>query len=226
MTNWRVEHGDCLDLLRAMPDASVDAVVTDPPYGINTKSDGSGKLSPWADLCNAAFWYKEWMIECCRVLKPTGSMWTCMNWRSMVTFQKASCDAGWPIESMLVWDKSWIGPGGSRGLRPSYELVALWAMPDFAISNRGLPDIQVFKWCGHKPTEHPAEKPVGLMRFCVEHGSPDGGVVLDPFCGSGTTGVASLECGRSFIGCELDQRWSDFARRRIADAVPLQEACK
>jgi tRNA G10 N-methylase Trm11 len=101
----------------------VDAVITDPPYGINTKSDGSGKLSPWGDLCNSAFWYAEWLRLCRGPLaagKPAGCLWTCLNWRSLVTFQKAALRRlAWAIESLLVWDKKWIGPGGSRGLRPS-----------------------------------------------------------------------------------------------------------
>jgi site-specific DNA-methyltransferase (adenine-specific) len=225
VSDWVVHAGDCLDAMRTMPSASVDAVVTDPPYGINTKSDGMGKLSPWADLCNAALWYREWIGECRRLLKPTGCLWSFLNWRSMPTFQKAACDLGWPIESMLVWDKQWIGPGGHKGLRPSYELVALWAMPDFAIDNRGVRDIKECKWAGHKPTGHPAEKPWPLCRWLLgtsrqipQVGTP---TVLDPFTGSGTTGEAAVKAGWNFIGCELDDKWADYARRRIADAVPL-----
>ena len=209
-------HGDCLEVLRGMADASVDAVVTDPPYGINTKSDGMGKLNPWADLCNAALWYREWIGECRRILKPNGCLWSCLNWRSLTTFQKASCDLGWPIESLLVWDKEWIGPGGIRGLRPSYEMVALWAMPDFALTNRGLPDVQRFKWSGFKPSGHPAEKPVTLMRWIIEQSRATS--VLDPFAGSGTTGVAAVIAGASFVGVEMQDGYVTLARKRIADA--------
>lgn len=217
MATWEVIQGDCLDVLRSMPDASVDAVVTDPPYGINTKSDGTGKLSPWADLCNAALWYREWIGQCRRILKPTGCLWSFLNWRSMVTFQKAACDLGWPIESVLVWDKEWIGPGGHRGLRPSYEMVALWAMPEFTIDDRSLPDIQRFKWSGHKPTGHPAEKPAALCRWIIE--SSNARVVLDPFNGSGSTGVACAQIGCQYIGIELDETWAESSRRRIAEAA-------
>lgn len=215
---WEVRQGDCLELLRAMPDKSVDAVVTDPPYGINTKSDGAGKLNPWADLCNSAFWYREWIGECRRVLKDTGCLWSFLNWRSLVTFQKAACDLSWPIESLLVWDKAWIGPGGPHGLRPSYEMVALWRGPDFSISNRGLSDVQQFKWCGHKPTGHPAEKPVSLLSWLVTNSTKDGAAILDLFCGSGTTGVACIQTGRNFIGFEIDAGYCEIARKRIAQA--------
>ncbi len=215
--------GDCLEGLRQLvPAASVSACVTDPPYGINTKSDGMGKLNPWADICNSAFWYAEWFRVVASRLRPDGCMWTCLNWRSLATFTKASCDASWPIESLLVWDKKWIGPGGPRGLRPSYELVALFACEHFAIPDRGLPDVQAFKWGSSKPSGHPAEKPVDLMRFLVRHSSPEAGLVIDPFMGSGTTGEAALSLGRRFIGFESDPKWFDAACRRIEDSLRQQ----
>lgn len=210
-------HGDSLEILPTLP--LVGAVITDPPYGINTKSDGSGKLSPWGDLVNSAYWYAAWIGEVRKRLTPDGCLWTCLNWRSLVTFQKAACDLGWPMESLMVWDKQWIGPGGLRGLRPSYELVALFGNPGFAIADRGLPDVQQFPVGSHKPTGHPAEKPIALMDFLVKH-SP--GTVLDCFMGSGTTGVAAVRAGRPFIGIEQDERWFDSACRRIEQAANQQ----
>ena len=219
-----VTCGDALEVLAAMPPMSVDLVATDSPFSINTKSDGLGKLSPWADTLNAAHWYTLWIAACRRVLKPTGAMWTCLNWRSQTVFYKASCDLGWSIESMLVWDKSWIGPGGNRGLRPSYEQVALWAMPDFGLQDRGLSDLQQFPWASHKPNGHPAEKPVTLFRWIIKHSLPKGGHVHDPFVGSGTTGEAALSLQCTFSGSEVDPYWADFANTRIRQAgqqVPL-----
>lgn len=81
-----VMQGDCLELLKDIPDGSVDMVLTDPPYMINTKSTGAGKLNPWGDYCNAAFWYAEWMRQARRILKDTGCLWSFLNWRSFVTF--------------------------------------------------------------------------------------------------------------------------------------------
>jgi hypothetical protein len=136
--------GDCLEVLPALPKLS--CVITDPPYGINTKSDGSGKLSPWGDLCNSAYWYAAWMAAARERIARDGCLWTCLNWRSLVTFQKASCDLNWPMDSLMVWDKKWIGPGGNRGLRPSYELVALFGGADFAIKTVGLLMCRHFLW--------------------------------------------------------------------------------
>jgi DNA modification methylase len=211
MIDFTLHLGDCIDTLRTLPTASIDCVLADPPYSINTKSDGQGKLNPWADRVNAALWYREWIGECRRVLKPSGCLWSFLNWRSLVTFQKAADDLYWSIESLLVWDKCWIGPGGPKGLRPSYELVALWAGERFSIENRGIPDIARFKWSSLKPSGHPAEKPINLVRWLIEISTKPGAVVYDPFTGSGTTGIACAQTGRDFIGSEIDPNWHEYA---------------
>jgi DNA modification methylase len=118
----------------------------------------------------------------------------------------------------LVWDKEWIGPGGTTGLRPSYELVALLTTGDFSIADRGLPDVQRFKWSSIKPNGHPAEKPVSLMRWLVDNSTKPAATVMDPFMGSGTTGIAAINSGRSFIGIEQDPEWFRLACERIENA--------
>lgn len=210
-------HGDCLEMMQNIPDESVDMVLTDPPYMINSKSTGTGKINCWSDYCNAAYWYAEWMRGARRILKSTGCLWSFLNWRSFVTLQKASCDICWPIESVLIWDKCWIGPGGNKGLRPSYELVALWAMPDFKLENRGLYDIQRFKWSSVKPRA-PSGKPEALMEWIVAESTKQGETVVDLFMGSGTAGVACINTGRNFIGIELDDKFFESAKQRIEEA--------
>lgn len=221
-----IDNIDCLEGLRDIPDGSVDLIVTDPPYMINNYSSMKGKIDPWADWCNAAHWYAAWFSEARRVLKDTGAMWTFLNWRSMVTFQRAACTANWPIESLLIWDKCWIGPGGKKGLRPSYECVALFAMPDFVIEDRSLPDIQRFKWSSTKPHGHPAEKPEALTRWLIEKCSAPGAVVLDLFAGSGTVADSCLRSGRHYIGFEMNPEYHAIATQRISETIDemLEEA--
>lgn len=205
--------------LAEIPDKSVDLVVTDPPYGLSLGSASTlkGKLSAWADICNAAYWYAGWMRECRRVLKNDGALWTFTNWRYFAAVQKAGMDIGWGIESLLIWDKGWIGPGGKRGLRPTYEQIALLAMPDFAIKNRSVPDIKQVKWAAYKPTGHPAEKPIELINWIIKVSDKQGGIILDPFIGSGTTACAATKETCMYIGFEMDKQWSDKAEARIAE---------
>lgn len=223
-----VTFGDCLDYLSTLPSASIDAVITDPPYSIGVKSDLAGKVNPWGDRMNASYWYREWIGQAWRILKPTGCLWSFFNWRSFVIFQKVSDDLGWSIESKLIWDKKMMGPGGLKGLRPTYEEVGLWAKEKFSIPDRGLRDIQQFPTSSTKPTGHPAEKPLALLKWLVEISTHPGDLVLDPFAGSGTTGVACVQTGRDFLGCEIDPTYHALAVRRIAEAqqqlaLPLEE---
>ncbi len=210
-----IYHGDCREILPHLP--KVDLVLTDPPYMINTKSDGNGKLSPWADYVNAALWYQAWIGSCRERLNHHGALWSFLNWRSLVTFQKVACDLCWPIESLLVWDKCWIGPGGRKGLRPSYELVALWAMPEFAITDRGLSDIQRWQWSSTKPNGHPAEKPLEAMEWIIKKSEKE--LILDCFMGSGTSLVAAKRLGCRAIGIEMDEVWCEIAAKRLAQEV-------
>ena len=216
---WTLYQGDALEWLAGLPSDHADICVADPPYSINTKSDGEGKLSPWADYCNSALWYSAWIRDVRRVLRAHGALWSCLNWRSQVPFQKAACDVRWAIESMLVWDKKWIGPGGNSGLRPSYEQVALWLRERGRVHDRGLPDIQPFPWSSQKPNGHPAEKPEALMVWLIAAVTREPNrLVIDPFCGSGTVGAAALSSGHRFAGCELDEAWCEVIARRLAQA--------
>lgn len=206
--------GDCLEILPTL--GKVDAVVTDPPYNFSTTSSGT-KFDFISDAINAAYWFAAVLRAEKALFDPRGGMiWQFLNWKTLTTVQKAASDAGLKIDSLLVWDKCWIGPGGNVGLRPSYELVALMATGDAKLPNRGLPDIWRHPVSNQKPTGHPAEKPLSLLREIVKE--TPGEIFLDPFLGSGTTGVAAVENGKRFIGIELDEHWFDIACRRIADA--------
>lgn len=223
--NYQLHFGDSLEIMKGFSDGSVDIVLTDPPYLLNLKSSNSSskyKLNRWADMCNPAYWYAAWLKECYRILKPDGCVWSFLNWRSLVTFQKASCDIDWPMESLLIWDKHWTGLGSMKGLRQSYEMVALFLKGNYAIPNRSLSDVWQFQGSSSKPNGHPAEKPVGFMEKILKE-SP-GEVVLDPFMGCGTVGVAALKLGRKYIGIDQDEIWFNHSNKRLEDLTNGLEA--
>ena len=205
--------GDCLEIMPEL--GKVDAVVMDPPYNFSTASSGN-KLQFWADAVNASYWFSEVLRQCAARLNGRGFIWQFLNWKTFIPVQKACWEAGMKFESLLVWDKQWIGPGGSVGLRPSYEMIALMACGDIALPNRGLPDIWRHQWSSARPNGHPAEKPDGLLCQIVKETPAD--TILDPFMGSGTTGVACAKLGRRFIGIELDESYFDIACRRVEEA--------
>lgn len=211
-----VYQGDCLEIMPLL--GPVDLIVADPPYMFGMASTmHEGKAGSWADMMNAARWYADMLKRMReRVERNQGAALVFNSWRSFPVLARAAYEAKWGIESLMVWDKEWIGPGGPAGLRPSYELVALFRHPEFKITDRGLPDIWRSKWCGQKPTGHPAEKPVDLvLRLITKSGVPSAGVVLDPFGGSGTTAVAALRAGCSALLIEREPKYIEIIKRRL-----------
>lgn len=213
-------HGDALDILPMIERESISLCVTDPPYVIGAVSAGNmaSKSGGWADMMNSALWFTEWYRMVDATLKQSGAFWSFCNWRSLPVVMKAALTAGLPITSLMVWDKEWIGPGGSQGLRPAYELCALMAKPQFAIPDRGVPDVWRHKTGGHKPDGHPAQKPSLLVERIIRTSYQQDGVpvvVLDPFSGSGTTAVASKALGVRCIAIEAEERWCDLAASRL-----------
>lgn len=206
-----IYNGDCLDVLPNVRPVSL--VVTDPPYNLSLQSTGIN--SGWGDLMNGAYFYAQVLREIKSATKMRqGAAWIFNSWRCFPVIAKASFEADWNIESLMVWDKQWIGPGGTSGLRPSYELVALFRHEAFAIENRSVPDIWRSKYSGQKPNGHPAEKPEALVQRIIDVSG--GGTVLDPFMGSGTTLVAAKRQGQKSVGIEIEERWCEVAAKRLS----------
>ena len=208
--------GDALDVLPQLP--SVALVITDPPYSFGLASTAAeGKAGSWGDMMNNARWYGSWLSECRRLTEHRqGAAWVFNSWRSFPVLARAAHET-WAIESLLVWDKDWIGPGGPRGLRPSYELVALFVHAEFALADRGLPDVWRSPWSSQKPNGHPAEKPIDLVRRLIRESGGD--LVLDPFCGSGTTLEAAKIEGRQAIGIECEPKYCELTVKRLRQEV-------
>jgi DNA modification methylase len=214
-----IYHGDALEILPTIERGSVSAVVTDPPYVIGAVSAGNmaSKSGGWADMMNSALWFTAWYREVDRVLHRRGSFWTFLNWRTIPVVMRSALDAGLPVTSMAVWDKQWIGPGGTQGLRPSYEMFALMAQPDFAVPDRGIPDVWQHKVGSYKATGHSAEKPEPLVRRILATCElQPGALVLDPFLGSGTTAVAARALGLRCIGIEAELSNCVMAATRLS----------
>lgn len=209
--------GNSLELLDLLQDGAYGLVLTDPPYMINTKSDGKGKIDPWGDYMNAAVFYANWIGKARQKLTDGGALMSFLNWRSVATFTKASCLLGWPMESLVVWNKKYLGTN-MRGFRPMYEMIALFTQPGFKLENRSLGDIVEEPRLTRKPN-HPAEKPVALLEFLLREAQKDN--VLDVFMGSGTTLVACEKLGLHGTGIEINEKYFDAACRRVEEV-----ACK
>lgn len=207
--------GDCFDILPEITGA--DCVITDPPYFLSLANDTNGKLNPWANLSNGSVFIKSWLEACLKKMPEDSAIWSFTNWQGFASFQKAGWEALALIRSLLVWNKMYPGTG-MIGLRQTYELICLFVHGDFKIQNRSARDIYDCSWSTTKPNGHPAEKPVKLLKHLILLTTRSAQVILDPFMGSGSTGVAAVSHGRAFIGIEQDERWFDVACRRIEQA--------
>lgn len=202
-------HGDCLEVMRALPDASVDAVVTDPPYELTFTSVSA--TTPAFDKLRVSNWTfsHAWVTEMARLLKHGGAWYVFMNDEGWSSLRATAIQCGLRPCTRLVWIKTNPMPAlpaknyrnstelamyGTKGKKTAYfakrtqqELLAHFYHPIVG---------------GHERTPHPTQKPLTPLQFWVETSCPPDGVVLDPFMGSGTTGVACVNTGRAFIGIE------------------------
>tara|TARA_R110000868_G_scaffold103568_1_gene285150 strand:+ start:256 stop:873 length:618 start_codon:yes stop_codon:yes gene_type:complete len=184
--------GDCLEILPTLP--KVDAVITDPPYGIGIAANPVRQKHEKMAWDNAPA--NSAQIEACKAAAPIQIIWG-GNYFGLP-----------PSQCFLIWDK----------VQP--EDFSL-AMCEFAWTNMSKPAKLFKRHVVSYEKEHPTAKPVELMRWCIDRaGNPE--IILDPFMGSGTTGVACMNLGKKFIGIEIEPKYFDIACRRIDDAQRQQ----
>lgn len=209
---YTIYQGDCLDVLPGLASGSVDAVVTDPPYGINLQNHSAGKHRR----------LQAYKIhgDGCQSVGVLVNMWALQHNLPTVFF--ASPLRPWPGKwrSHLVWDKGGaVGGGGD----PELCWKQTWELIQVARNNKlnGGRDNGVLRyWVTPQDSVlHPAQKPLDLIKYLILKVTKPGDLILDPFMGSGTTGVAALQTSRRFVGCEISPDYFTIAHRRIEDAV-------
>jgi site-specific DNA-methyltransferase (adenine-specific) len=156
-------------------------------------------------------------FEALRVLKPTGSLLCFCDWRMLATLAPAIESAGLRYQGLVVWDKGNMGLG--NGFRAQHELVMHFTAGSPEYHDKGTSNVLSAKRINAKVRQHQTQKPVELMAALLKVVAPPGGVVLDPFMGSGSTGVAAVENGYRFIGIERAAEHHGVARTRILDAA-------
>lgn len=203
-----VLQGDCIDILRSFKPASMDFVLTDPPYLVRYQSR-DGKRVHNDD--NAA-WLEPAFAQTYRVMKPGTYCVSFYGWNRVDQFFAAWRKAGFRVVGHLVFRKQYASSGNL--LRYSHECAYLLAKGDVTAPSQPIGDVIDWKYTGNRL--HPTQKPVSSLRPLVETFCPVGGLVLDPFCGSGSTLVAAQKLDRSYIGIEIDPVHHKTAEARLA----------
>lgn len=217
----KVIQGDCLEIMKQMPDKSVDLVLTDPPYSRNTITAHSRKgVRNLADLSIQEFFYKHVFGEFSRVLKEGGIAFTfCDDLFYPILF--VSSYNSMQGHSLITWDKEHISFG--KPIRKRHELIMYCsngAGGEFYPSDKRthFPSVISHKRVSDK--EHDAQKPVELCVDLIKHFSKEGDIILDPFAGSCTTAIAAKQLNRNFICIEKEPEYIKVCDMRLADFQP------
>lgn len=248
-----VYQGDCLEVLDQIaakhPDGCFDMIFADPPYflsnggitchaGKMVKVDkGDWDKSRGPEL-NHEF-NTEWLRRCQRVLKPNGTIWVTGTHHVIFSVGYAMQQLGMKILNDIAWEKPNPPPNLScRYFTHSTETV-LWAAKSEqsrhvfnyktmkAVTGKQMKTVWTMPAPGKAEKlfgKHPTQKPVALVERCLLAATHAGDLVLDPFLGNGTTAVASARTKRRCVGIELDMKWVDIAKRRVADQL-ISVAC-
>jgi DNA modification methylase len=204
----RIFNGDCIDIMRSLPSASVDFILTDPPYLVNYR-DRAGRSVANDD--NDA-WLKPAFRQMHRVLRPDRLCVSFYGWHKVDIFMAAWREAGFRVVGHIVFRKRYSSK--ARFLSYEHESAYLLAKGNPPLPAAPVPDVLDFPYSGNR--YHPTQKPVQPLKTLIGAFTKPGGIVLDPFCGSGSTLVAAQELDRRFIGIELNEDHHRTASRRLS----------
>ena len=201
--NARLILGDCRDVLPTL--GKVDAVVTDWPYGIGEaagKNASRGNAAAAKDYGNDDWDDEPIAPEVVEMVRAAG------HWQILFGGNYYDCP---PTSCWLVWDKD-------NGANDFADCELAWTNLPKAVRRIRYMWNGMLRANGEQRGDHPTQKPIGVMKWCIGHLPEPNETILDPFMGSGTTGVAAVQMGRAFIGIEREPKYFDIACRRIEQA--------
>jgi modification methylase len=243
----QVVVGDCVEIMRSMPAASVDMVFADPPYNLqlggellrpnNTKVDGvDAEWDRFDGFAEYDRFSRDWLTEARRLLKPEGTLWVIGSYHNIFRVGSILQDIGYWILNDVIWRKTNPMPNfRGRRFTNAHETL-IWCSRDresrYRFNYEAMKslneDLQMRSdWLiplctGHERLKvdgrkaHPTQKPEALLHRAILASTEVGGVVLDPFFGSGTTGAVAKKLGRDYIGIDMDSSYAELAHKRIA----------
>lgn len=212
--------GDCLEVLPSIPEASVQAVITDPLYGIDYQSAWRTDRSQWKPkIANDTRPFIWFLHPCRRVCANPGAILCFCRWDVQEAFRQAIEWAGFDVRAQVIWDREAHGMGDLGGTpAPQHDVIWFAKVGDYKFhGDRPKSIVRSSRLTGEQLT-HPNEKPVDLIAGLVEDYCPAGGKVLDPCMGSGSAGEACIIADREFVGIETDPSHFEAACERLERA--------
>jgi DNA modification methylase len=215
----KIYNGDCLDLIKELPDGSIDCVITDPPYSNSFTHNGNASTTDDLNICKPFF--RELLREIKRVLKENGLVYWFCDWRSY-PFYKYIFDEVLPPKNMLVWDK--LGRV-NQYYKMSHEIII------FCVNGTEcmIPKSSIIKEIGftngarqsNGEKVHPTQKSIEIISRLITDSTKESDLVLDCFSGSCTTAVSAIYNKRNFICFELQEKYCEIGQQRIEKAKEI-----
>lgn len=225
--------GDALEVMKTIPDGSVDLIVTSPPYNLkNSTGNGmkDGRGGKWANaaLVNGyashhdcmphdkyAAWQRACLSEMLRLLPENGAIFYNHKWRVQGGLLQDRQDIleGFPVRQIIIWRRKGGINFNAGYFLPTYEVIYMIAKPKFRLAPKANAHGDVWEFMQDMDNPHPAPYPLELIDRIIA--STTAKIVLDPFLGSGTTALAAKIRGRDYIGIEIADEYCDMARKRL-----------
>lgn len=229
--NWRkcILKADSRDIIKHIPDNSIDFILTDPPYNLGQHSTGNIPLPGRSAMNNdVAEWDmidfnpEEWADDFIRVLKPTGNLFIFTSYNQLGRWYTC-LDHRFDTSNFMIWHKTNPAPKIFKaGFLNSCEMIFTcwnkkhtWNFISQAEMHNFIESSICMKPERLSNPKHPAQKPLAILRKMIEIASNENDIIFDPFMGVGSTGVAALNLNRRFIGVEIDDTYFDAAKKRI-----------
>jgi len=241
----RLLEGDCIEILNQARENSVDMIFADPPYFLSNGgitchagkmvSVNKGKWDKSRGVAQNHEFNREWLRACQHVLKPNGTIWVSGTTHIIYSIGFAMQELGFKILNDIIWYKRNAPPNLScRYFTHSTEIV-LWAAKsersrhyfDYLLmkkTNNGKQMRNVWEISSPSAAEkrfgkHPTQKPIELLKRIILASTKKGDLVLDPFCGSSTTGVAALLLNRKYVGIDTEREYLQLSKKRLEEAI-------
>ena len=213
--NIQLYGGDCLAVMDELiaNEIKVDAVITDPPYGMKFKSNY--RKNKYNNIINdkTTKWLNEFAEKCWQISNDNTAHYIFCSFHNIDKFKQAF-EKRFKIKNILVWEKNNTSMGDLKAnFAPKIEFILFMQKGRKFINGKRDPNIFKFKRTNNNL--HPTQKPLDLMEYLITKFTNENETVIDPFMGSGTTGVACKNLNRNFIGIELDKKYFEIAQKRI-----------
>lgn len=217
--SYKLYQGDCLKIMDELINdgVKVDAVISDPPYGMNFKSNYRKEKYEKISNDNDLSFLDEYFKKCDELLNENTHIYCFCSWHHIDKF-KIAFEKYFTLKNIIVWEKNNTSMGDLVGsYAPKHEFILFGHKGRRLRNGKRLPDVLQAKRTGNKL--HPTQKPVDLLEIFIKQSTNENDLILDAFMGSGSTGVACLNLNRDFIGIELDENYFNIAKERIENTL-------